>query len=587
VKSEKWRIETKTKKYMKKTLLFLLCAPICCFAQKYVGGDISMLTRYEEAGVVYKDKAGTTVQPLQLFKDNGLNAMRVRLFVDPSKDSDKGVCQDIEYVKALGSRIKAAGFKFMLDFHYSDTWADPGNQWTPDAWKTLGDAALATKVYEYTKECLQQLKDEGAAPDFIQTGNEISYGMLWGPKGATANRCYTTSSDANWNRFFSLLKKASQACREICPDAKIVLHSERVPKTGVLTDFFDRMKNNGIDYDIIGLSYYPDHHGALSVLEGALKALEGKGYDKDIMIVEAGYGYKWSIGSEYDLTATYPLSEEGQKQLTADLITLLNKHERVTGLFWWWPEDNGNEGVTDSWWNAGLFNHDSGQPYAAFYELQKFLGSGDDPSETDITTQFVNMDFESCVTSGSEITECPGWTINGEQGWGTIWPVVVNEWHSGLVNGNCFQSWVSKGNLLASGNIISQSLSILPEGEYTVSAVVHTDYNGIVLFANDETKAVTATSSWGTAYEVSVTTTVTDKGSLTLGLKLPAAPTTTNEVNLYADNFKVVSKTTGINAISRDRVSDNNWYRLDGSRVPGVPLTKGIYINNGRKVVVK
>jgi len=345
-------------------------------AQKYVGGDISMLTKYEDAGVVYKDKNGNAVQPLPFFKEQGLNAMRVRLFVDPSQDNDKAVCQDLEYVKALGKRIKDQRMAFMLDFHYSDTWADPGKQWTPDAWKTLSDAELYEKIYEYSKDCLQQLKDAGATPDFIQTGNEISYGMIWGTKASvgsnTVNRCYTNSPEANWTRFFNLLKKAGQACREECPNAKIIIHSERTPKPSVLTDFFDRMKNAEIDYDIIGLSYYPEHHGNLATLETALTSLENKNYGKDIMIVETGYSYAWSIGGEYDYTATYPYTEEGQRQFTADLIAKLNGHSSVKGLFWWWPEDNGNKGVTSSWWNAALYNHNTGQPYAAFYELKNF-----------------------------------------------------------------------------------------------------------------------------------------------------------------------------------------------------------------------
>ena len=108
----------------KKLLLAMLA---CCMAattanaQKYVGGDISMLTKYEEAGVVYKNKSGNTVQALTFFKEQGLNAMRVRLFVDPSRDADKAVCQDLAYVKALGKRIKDCAMKLMLDFHYSDT----------------------------------------------------------------------------------------------------------------------------------------------------------------------------------------------------------------------------------------------------------------------------------------------------------------------------------------------------------------------------------------------------------------------------------------------------------------------------------
>lgn len=379
---------------MKSIRLLALATALFCTsiinAQKYVGGDISMLPKYEEAGVVYKDKSGNTVSDvIAFFKQEGLNAMRVRLFVDPSKDNDKAVCQDIEYVKKLGKRIKDAGMKFMLDFHYSDTWADPGKQWTPDAWKSLSDTELAQKVYDYTKDCLQQLKSAGAEPDMIQTGNEISFGMLWGTKAAVGgnndrtNRCYVDSPDANWSRFFEFLKNAGKACREVCPNAKIILHSEQVPSQTVLLDYFDRMKANSTDYDIIGLSYYPAHHKDLATLENALKKLEDKNYGKDIMIVETGYSYAWNLADDnndgkedgYDYTGIYPYTEEGQRKFTADLVTTLNKHDSVKGLFWWWPEDNGNKSVTNGWWNAALYDHNTGKPYAAFYELKNFLGS--------------------------------------------------------------------------------------------------------------------------------------------------------------------------------------------------------------------
>ena len=357
-------------------LLFTLMTTMAP-AQKYVGGDISMLPKYEQAGVVYKDKNGNTVSDvIAFFKQEGLNAMRVRLFVDPTQDNDKAVCQDLDYVKTLGKRIKDAGMQLLLDFHYSDTWADPGKQWTPDAWKSLNDADLANKVYEYTKDCLQQMKNAGAAPDMIQTGNEISYGMLWGTKAAVGNnninRCYSKTEDANWSRFVNLLKKAGQACREECPGAKIILHTERTSDPTFTVAFYNIMKNNNVDYDIIGLSYYPEHHGNLQTLETALSTIESQEYGKDIMMVETGYSYAWHIGTEFDYSSTYPLTEEGQRQFTADLITKLNSHSSVKGLFWWWPEDNGNKQVTSSWWNAALYNHNTGKPYAAFYELKSF-----------------------------------------------------------------------------------------------------------------------------------------------------------------------------------------------------------------------
>ena len=364
---------------MKKLLLSAIAAlalPVA--AQYYAGGDISMLTKYEQAGVVYRDKAGNAVQPLTFFKEQGLNAMRVRLFVDPSTSGDKAVCQDLDFVKALGKRIKDAGMKLMLDFHYSDTWADPAKQWTPDAWKSLNDEQLQAKIYEYTKDCLQQMTAAGATPAFIQTGNEISYGMLWGTeaaaKGNDVNRCYTNSPAANWTRFTKLLKQAGKACREVCPAARIIIHSERVPQASVLTYFLDRIKDAAVDYDIIGFSYYPAYHGNLSTLDNTLKAVERKAYGKDLMVVETGYSYAWKMDeTTFDYTATYPYTEEGQRRFTADLVAMLKEHDSVKGLFWWWPEDNGNKNVTNRWWNAALYNHDTGKPYAAFYELKTFL----------------------------------------------------------------------------------------------------------------------------------------------------------------------------------------------------------------------
>lgn len=366
-------------KTRKLILVAMLMMASAVQAQKYVGGDISCLTDNESKKAQYLDYDGKACPALDLFKQEKLNAMRVRLFVNPSDypNNDPNCCQTLDYVKALGKRIKDAGFKLMLDFHYSDTWADPAKQWTPKSWETLSDEELYTKIYEYTKDVLQQMKDAGATPDFIQTGNEISYGMLWGKEGSSnLKKCYM-GKDANWSRFTTLLKNAGKACREICPDAKIILHTERATQTNVLTNFYDRMKTDNVDYDIIGLSYYPVWHNTISTLETAIKTLESRYTDKNIMIVEVGYAYSWEEKGDYNLYSTYAATEAGQKAFTDDLITMLNKHDSVNGLFWWWMEYNPYPWADthmDKWWYAPLYDGNTGKPLAAMSSLKNFLG---------------------------------------------------------------------------------------------------------------------------------------------------------------------------------------------------------------------
>ncbi|MDD6111432.1 MAG: glycosyl hydrolase 53 family protein, partial [Prevotellaceae bacterium] len=279
-------------------------------------------------------------------------------------------------VKALGKRIKDAGFKLMLDFHYSDTWADPAKQWTPKQWENLSDTELYEKIYDYTKDVLQQMKDAGAEPEFIQTGNEISYGMLWGKEGSSNLKKCFMGNDANWDRFTTLLSQAGKACREVCPLAKIILHTERTTQPNVLTNFYDKIKTANVDYDIIGLSYYPIWHNTLATLETTLNTLEARYTDKDIMIVETGAAYSWLPGDK-DYTPSYEASEAGQKQFTDDLITMLNKHDKVTGLFWWWMDYNAYPQATTQmnadWWYAPLINSNTGKPLAAMSSLKNFL----------------------------------------------------------------------------------------------------------------------------------------------------------------------------------------------------------------------
>ena len=339
-------------------------------AQNLVGGDLSMLPKYEAASVNYYDMQGNRIgEMLPFLRDEaGFNAVRVRLFVNPTGAT--GVVQDLDYVKTLARRVKEAGMQLMLDFHYSDTWADPSNQWTPDAWKTLSDDALAQQVYDYTRDCLQQLKAAGATPDYVQTGNEISYGMLWGPKGTgSPKKCYT-NSDANWSRFRSLLGKAIEACREECPAAKVIIHTERTANWSATKGIYERLAS--VDYDIIGLSYYPEWHNNLSTLKTTLQNLKTTFAGKPVMIVETGYYNNWyPQNASYNFTSTWPASAAGQKKFLDDLVALIKDMDHIKGLLYWFPEENPyNNRVYEPWYNHGLFDPSTGKAVEALFSMK-------------------------------------------------------------------------------------------------------------------------------------------------------------------------------------------------------------------------
>ncbi len=341
--------------------------------QRLLGGDISLLPSYEEQGTVYKDADGNEVKLLEYLKDQKWNAIRVRLFVEPEKapgeHKGEGVCQDLEYVKKFGKRIKEAGYQFMLDFHYSDTWADPAKQFMPDRWKETKREDLPDSLYEYTKYCLKVMVDAGATPDLIQVGNEITNGMIWpaakvDPQGTE-----------NWDLLLKLLESGSRACREVCPNAKIIIHTEKAGEWDKTKAYYENLR--ALDYDIIGLSYYPIWHKAVGVLAATIDSLGVDFPDKEVMVVETAMYFshendKWSKSDEY--SEFYPISVEGQRIFTHELVAELRRHPNVTGLFWWYPEENafGNT-VTEGWLNRGLFDNHTGKVLPAMQEFSKFL----------------------------------------------------------------------------------------------------------------------------------------------------------------------------------------------------------------------
>ena len=243
---------------------------------KILGADISFLPELEAKGIKFSDK-GAQKDAIEILKDHGFNYIRLRLFVDPATDSGyspgKGFC-DLQHTLEMAKRIKKAGLKFLLDFHYSDTWADPGKQYKPSAWKSLAFPELAGTVYKYTKNVLLALKKQGTLPDMVQTGNEINHGMIW-PEGSIQHP----------DSLAILLKAGMAAVKDVDPKIITLLHIALGGQNNESEFFLDNMISRGVSFDVIGESYYPKWHGTLPDLQNNLSALKKK-YKKPVIVAE-------------------------------------------------------------------------------------------------------------------------------------------------------------------------------------------------------------------------------------------------------------------------------------------------------------
>lgn len=389
----------------------LLSAVVCTAdpSQRLVGGDISLIPAYEAANTPYYDRNGNKINDLvtYLATECHWNACRIRLFVNPviinADGTHQGEVQDLAYVTALAKRAKDAGMAFLLDFHYSDTWADPSRQTIPAAWQTInGEGRLVTEdqladtLYGYTTECLRALAAAGAAPDYVQIGNEITCGILWRSQSEKVNAAQSYSANqTNWHRFAKYLKSGAKAVRDVCPDAKVMLHIERIQLTAACLAFFNNLAKDTVDYDVIGLSYYPFWHGWLDKeLCGTLNAFEANFPDKPIHIVETAYYNNYFPSSKYNTAEVWPATEAGQDAFLADMITEVRQHPNVQAIYYWFPEENGNGGasynannlVITSWLNRGLFNPQTHRALKGLYRLSDYLS--DETALDDIRVPF-------------------------------------------------------------------------------------------------------------------------------------------------------------------------------------------------------
>lgn len=261
------------------TLLTLtsLSAQIAIEKPYAVGADISWLQWQEDMGIRFSD-GGVEGDALAILRDNGFNYIRLRLFVNPKSElgysQRDGYC-DLEHTVAMAKRIKEAGMYFLLDFHYSDNWADPQKQIMPQAWQTFSYEEVCNALYEHTKETLLALKREGIVPDMVQVGNEVSNGMLW-PYGSVRH---------SFEGLCGLLREGVRAVREYAPEAEVMLHVALGGQAEESQRFFNAMNEYDVEYDIIGQSYYPEWHGTLEELEANTVDLVQR-YNKPLIVVE-------------------------------------------------------------------------------------------------------------------------------------------------------------------------------------------------------------------------------------------------------------------------------------------------------------
>jgi len=316
-------------------LLFLFLNSSLRAQEFAIGADLSFLKAAEEKGFQFKED-GKAKPGLEIFKDHGYNWIRLRLFHTPTE-----LPNDLEYTIALAQEAKKLGFKLLLNFHYSDTWADPAKQYLPKAWEGKSHHELVSAVREYTRDVMLRFDAEGVPPDMVQPGNEVINGMLW-PDGKLPE---------NWDNFAELLQAAIIgviAGSQDNPRPQIMIHIDQGGNKANTAYFFDKIKEYRVPFDVIGQSYYPWWHGSLLDLRENMIFM-AKEYKKPIMLVEVAY---CAEPAEYTTKpGPFPETPEGQKEFLEEVtrIVLDTPDNLGVGIMWWEPATAGlgNVGARD------------------------------------------------------------------------------------------------------------------------------------------------------------------------------------------------------------------------------------------------
>jgi arabinogalactan endo-1,4-beta-galactosidase len=322
-----------------------------------LGADVSSLQRALELGQKYYNARGVWQDPLDILKGVGVNYIRLRIWNNPASGYN-----NTARVLAFAKIVKAKGLKLMIDFHYSDTWADPGKQYKPAAWASHNLAQLQTDVYSYTYDVCNSLKAQGTTPDSVQIGNEINTGMLW-DDGKVVDNDFTN---------LSLLLKAGYDATKACNNGtQVIVHTANADSDAHARWFYDGLKAKGVNWDITALSYYCYWHGSLSNMTSVVKDMIAR-YGKPVIIAETAYPYTTAnadntanVISSAAPCSGYPATRAGQAS-NFKAVQDAARAGGALGVFYWEPtwvatpgngwnpanlSDSGNE-----WDNQAIFN---------------------------------------------------------------------------------------------------------------------------------------------------------------------------------------------------------------------------------------
>ena len=298
------------------------------------GGDFSIMKKMEDEGGLYKID-GVVKEGLEIFKENGYTWARLRIFHTPNNVGP--VCNDLNYTIKSAKKAKKFGFKILLNFHYSDSWADPGHQTVPAAWNNLSFGLIQDSIYNYTKNVIETMNKSGVLPDMVQIGNEINNGLVW-PHG----KLWIESGVTHWDELAKVLKAGIQGVKEadVLSQISIMIHAATGGDVNASYNFYKNISDRGVEFDIIGLSYYPWWHGTFIELESNILFLSTK-FKQDFSIVEtAYYSNNWYPEPEQWILSAqpYPPTELGQFKFLFEMAQIMKRHPRVKTIFYWEPD---------------------------------------------------------------------------------------------------------------------------------------------------------------------------------------------------------------------------------------------------------